>query len=332
MPPILGAALAHVHMPDHGYGSGKSTPILRRLKSFGANTIQLNPFGYQASLAERRIQFDDPTLTRDALVREIQAIHAAGLKVMLAPHIWVNQSATMPWRSQVYYSDEREANQWFESYTKFILHFANIAKETGVAIFSVGVELEAMAKYEGHFRSLIREIRLLGFKGLITYECEAWNAENIRFWDDLDFIGINMYYSYPHEPRGTDDLRFPGLVNFQKKKLAMHAAHASRVGKPLVITEFGYPSHALAISQTSAAPDSIRQRDDMAQKTGFEAFSAAIADLPADTRAVFRGIIVWKYVTTLDSYERRAWEKDFILQEKPAEALIAPLFRKVPGS
>ena len=319
---IRGAALAHVHVRGKGYGSGTSAALLKRLSLHGINLIQLNPFGYQPAVHDRRILFNDATLSDEDLKREIQAVHANGMKVMLAPHIWLDQRHNAPWRSQLDYQNPDEILQWFAAYEKFILHYANIARETKAEIFAVGVELERLAKNADAFRRIIRNVRANGYAGLITYECEAWNAENIAFWDDLDFIGLNMYYAFGAEPRTESDHKFHELVAFQQQKLLFHARHAQRLGKPWIITEFGYPAHDKAISQTSAWPDRMQARDDQAQYIGFRAMEFALTHMKDQAPPQAAGIIFWKYVTTLDSYEAKNYATDFILQGKPAEKVL----------
>ncbi len=321
---IRGTALAHVHIRGKGYGSGISAPLLKDFSHKGINLVQLNPFGYQPSVADRRILFADPTLTDDDLKREIKSIHGNGMKVMLAPHIWLDQHEGAPWRSQLAYQKPGEIAEWFTAYEKFILHYARIARDSKVEVFAIGVELEALAKNANFFRQIIRRILDSGYSGLLTYECEAWNAENIAFWDDLDFIGLNMYYSFEAEPRRENETEFFKLVDFHRQKLAAHAAHARRVGKPWIITEFGYPAHNKAISQTSAWPDRMRVRDDHAQYIGFLAMETALTSLTSDAAS---GIIFWKYVTTLESYEKENYGTDFILQGKPAESVLFRMSR-----
>lgn len=322
LPPIRGAVLGHVHVRGLGYGSADSARVARKLLTHGVNTVQLNPFGYQPAADDRRILFSDPTLTDLDLRTEIRALHAAGLRVMLAPHLWVGDELTPSvWRSQLRYSDPAQAAEWFAAYSRFIRHYARIAREENVAIFAVGVELEGLTVHDGLFRELIAAVRRDGYRGALTYECEAWNAPNIRFWDALDFIGLNFYYSYEREVRRSDPRAFAELTRFLGAKLTQHYDLGTRLGKAVVLTEFGYPSHPLAISRTSSWPSTHATRDDEAQMTGLAAMDAAFRQVghPA-------GAIAWKYVTSLDSYERRAYPTDFTLNDKPAEALLAPLF------
>ena len=318
-----GVALAHVHRRGKGYGSGTSGVLIKDLRARGINLVQLNPFGYQPSPAQRTISFSDPTLTRADLTREIRAIHRAGLSVMLAPHIWIGHDASPAvWRSKLRYTEPHEVAEWFASYRKFILHYARIAIRERVAIFAVGVELEQLTVHVEQFRALIREIRSVGYQGLLTYECEAWNAKNIQFWADLDFVGLNFYYSHSVEAREKNGSDFGSLTKFLAAKLKAHYAHAHSVGRPVVLTEFGYPGHDLAVSKTSAWPSSMSTRDDEAQRTGFAAMRDAlkIAGTP-------HGIVFWKYVTTLDSYERDNYATDFIVQGKPAEQVLTEIVR-----
>ena len=318
-----GIALAHVHARTKGYGSGISRPLLVGLRKRGFNLIQLNPFGYQPSRSVRTISFADPTLRDDDLALEIRAIHGQGMQVMLAPHIWLGQDgAPAVWRSGLQYPDARELDEWFAAYRLFVLHYARIARVEHVAVLAVAVELEQLARHTERFRALIREIRAEGYRGLLTYECEAWNATNIGFWDDLDFIGLNFYYSHSREVRQRDRREFSELSEFLASRLRQHYAHGARIGKPVVLTEFGYPAHDRAISKTSAWPSRMTNRDDEAQRTGFMAMrrALALAGLPG-------GIIFWKYVTTLDSYEKANYPTDFIIQGKPAERVMDEIVR-----
>lgn len=324
---FAGAAVAHVHIRGKGYGSGASKPIIKNLKANGINLIQLNPFGYQPAVADRRILFDDKTLSDADLTQEIRDIHTAGLKAMLAPHLWLDRANNAPWRSQLNYENKSEILEWFDAYEKFILHYARIAQQTQSEVFAVGVELESLAKNADAFRDLIRKIRALGYTGLLTYECEAWNAENIAFWPELDFIGLNMYYSFDAEPRSEKETAFSHLVDFQKDRLAFHARHAARLGLPWVITEFGYPAHQKAISKTSAWPETMRVRDDRAQEIGFLAMEQALVGQVRSGLSQPSGIIFWKYVTTLNSYEQRNYATDFIVESKPAEKIA----RRIAG-
>lgn len=320
--PIRGAALGHVHKRGQGYGSEASARVARGLLAQGVNTVQLNPFGYQPSADVRTIRFDDPTLTDADLRAEIRALHAAGLRVMLAPHLWVGEELTPSvWRSQLRYSDSTTAAEWFAAYTRFILHYARIAREENVAIFAVGVELEGLAVHDAFFRELIAAVRRDGYRGALTYECEAWNAPNIRFWDALDFIGLNFYYSFEREVRRSDPRGFAELVRFLGAKLNRHYELGARLGKPVALTEFGYPSHPFAISRTSSWPATQTGRDDEAQITGLAALDLAMRQVghPA-------GAIAWKYVSSLDSYERQAYPVDFTLNDKPAQAQLQQLF------
>ena len=318
-----GVALAHVHRRGKGYGSGVSNRLLKRLRARGMNLIQLNPFGYQASQQERSISFADPTLTERDLRKEIRAVHALGLKVMLAPHLWLGQEETPHfWRSHLKYTDPHEAAEWFDAYGRFLLHYARIARDERVAVFAVGVELEQLTRHTDRFRALIRQVRALGYRGLLTYECEAWNVKNIKFWNDLDFIGLNFYYSFDREVREADGPEFQKLTEFLSQKLEEHYDFGARIGRPVVLTEFGYPGHHLATSKTSAWPSTMRKQDDEAQRTGFSAMRAAFRKAGKP-----HGIIFWKYVTTLDSYEKKNHATDFILEGKPAEVVMEDMLR-----
>lgn len=313
-----GAALAHVHMPGKGYGTLRDRSIYAHLKSLGINAIQFNPFVYQRSPEEPEFSWDDPTLTQQNLRAEIRYAKAQGFRVMLAPHLWPGGGhPPSVWRSQIDYADVKKRAQWFGGYAKFILEQAQIARDEKVDVFAVGVELEALTRHEAEWRALIRAVKSTGLKSALTYECEAWNAANIRFWDALDFVGLNFYYAYPHAFNADSASDRASLLAFYKEKLLQHEKHARLVGKPLLFAELGFPGHEHAITQTAGWTNRTQKRSDKVQRLGFSTMREAFKSI--DYHA---GVFFWKYVTTLDSYEKRSYDTDFILQGKPAETVI----------
>jgi hypothetical protein len=318
LPRIKGAALAHVHVRGKGYGSLADRSIYRHLKTMDIDAVQFNPFVYQPSTTEPELIDTDHTLTAEDMRDEIRYAKANGFKVMVAPHLWPGGGYPPPvWRSQMDFADRAKLRAWFANYSKFILRQAEVARDAGADIFAVGVELETLARHEAEWRELIGRVRATGLKAKLTYECEAWNAENIKFWDDLDLIGLNFYYAYPaaFNPKSQTDKA--KLVAFYRENLLRHEKHARQIGKPLLFSELGFPGHARAISKTADWTNNQNGRADAIQQLAFASMREAFTSI-----SYFQGIFFWKYVTTLDSYEKHNYDVDFILQGKPAELEI----------
>ncbi len=351
-----GAAVAHVHRRGAGYGSGSTRELYRELKALGYDSVQLNTFAYQPRNQSVNLQWNDPTLTAEDLIREIKAAHAARLTVLLKPHIWVGgwsgDDPDQQWRSKIDFEDGRRLDAWFAEYARFMIPQARIAQEQGVAAFSVGTELVRLThpKNETRWRDLIREVRGV-YSGRLTYACEAWNAKNIPFWDALDAIGLDFYYGYPpktDDPSdsgdGSADPTTDELAVYYRKKLREHFAHAGGLGRPLWLTEIGFPSHDRAIRTPHAWPDPAYAIDSELQSQAYEALRLALAgDIPepqvsdkkaaGDRKPMYpEGMWIWKYTTSLDGYERRNYARGFNMQAKPAERVIRRIFADAPRS
>ncbi len=316
---VKGAVIAHIHNFSHGYGTGVTGELYPRLKKMGYNAVQFNTFAYQPAAKLPYLFDNDPTMSRKRVIAEIRAARAAGLEVMLKPHVWLGRSANPTvWRSHIDYKDPDKVAKWFKSYRKFMTDQVRIAIAGEAEYFVVGTELVSLTKYESHWRDLIRHVRALGYKGKLSYACEAWNAFNIKFWDALDIIGLDFYY-------GTNDKKSTAadLQKVIEEKLRAHLKHAHKLKRSLHLTEVGFPSHGEAFAKPWSWPrGEVRARPDM-QTKAYGAFRRALLKAGKPD-----GIWIWKYVTKPHRYERRGAIKGFIMQGKPAEREIEKILRK----
>lgn len=315
--------VAHVHTFSGGYGSGATAPLYRHLKKLGVTSVQFNSFAYQRGLTGTRLFTSDPTLSADRLAAEIRAARGAGFSVMLKPHIWVGDfdpAGPRLWRNAINFKDPEQRAAWFRAYGDFILEQADIARATEAEFFAVGTELVLMSRFETEWRELIARVRKI-YPGKLTYACEAWNAPNIKFWDALDYIGLDMYYEYKDvDARGA--AAEDRLTAFYAEKLREHYAHARKVDRPIILTEIGFPSHDLAIRKPYSWSGEKSKPAPELQSLAYRAFGRAL-----DRVGPPAGMYVWKYVTQLDSYERENQVLGFIMEKKPAENEIARIYR-----
>ena len=316
-PVIRGATVAHVHQKGKGYGSGISKTLYHRLKKKGYNAIQLNTFAYQKSIKQIRLVWNDPTLTEKDILKEIKLAKSYKFQVMLKPHIWLTESwKPNIWRNQIDYKSKEKIQRWFDEYTKFIKNQVKMAIQSNVDFFVIGTELVKLTKYEKHWRKLIADIREWGYKGKLTYACEAWNAKHIAFWDKLDFIGLDFYYSY----KGSEDDN--DIIDFYSSKLKDHIYHAQDFNLPIMFTEVGFPSHQKAIRNPALWRSNSLKQDNARQKKGYEILRKSMEKVSYPY-----GIWIWKFVTTLDSYESNAYPTGFNVERKPAEEEILKMFK-----
>jgi hypothetical protein len=235
--------------------TGLSTYVPDRLDDFvserGAEWIEFSPYWWMTTKTSSEVHpLGDGGASsagftiRDAdLVTLIALCHSQGLKVFLRPtlefHNWTE------WRGGL-----QPANwqAWFDSYTEFILHYAEIAERTGVEMFTVGVELKNSNGFTDNWRSIIRQVRAV-YHGLLTYSDSELLAglSKIEFWDDLDLISCSGYTaitgSGPYWDTGiapADDPRFSDFVTSIDRAYTQYVLPAhERYGKPVLVAEAG---------------------------------------------------------------------------------------------
>jgi len=70
----------------------------------------------------------------------IEQAHAAGLRVLLVPHLWVERGG---WRGEIEPGDDAAWAVWAKGYTEFVLAWAEVARDARVDLFAVGIELRS---------------------------------------------------------------------------------------------------------------------------------------------------------------------------------------------
>ncbi len=209
-----------------GYDPQSAAPLLDQLKTYGVDSIALVPYGFAES-SRPAIHFPGG-MERTEDIEAITALaHQRGMKVMLKPQLWAR--AGFP--GNIEFPDPRQRAQWFAAYRKYLEYYAAAAAHSHADIFSIGVELAKMTPYEPEWRSLIARAREL-YPGPLVYSAtQGPEFETIRFWDALDYIGLNEYYPLPDDLTTADLVRTVETVQ-------------KRFTRPVLFTEAGFSSYA----------------------------------------------------------------------------------------
>ncbi len=310
-----GMCVAHNYQVSgsKGYGSKTSAATLKELKELGVQWVSLTPFGFMERLDEPKVHPIGNYRageTDERMRLEIRQAKKAGLHVVLKPHLWIVDGK---WRGEIGFDDERAWSQWFDSYEKWMLRYADLAQAEGVDILVVGVELRSMeSKLEGRWRRLIRKARRR-FEGKVTYSANWDDAPSLPWWDALDYIGIQFYPSLASSPR-TDVSVIRSRIDEQLDALGVVSKAR---GKPVLITEVGYRSSPDALIEPHAWPEragKIRV-DHQTQTEGYRALIESIRDRPW-----VAGIYWWKWFT--DPATTEEGPAGFSPRGKPAEAIL----------
>ncbi|MCB9621415.1 MAG: hypothetical protein H6724_18395 [Sandaracinus sp.] len=307
-----------------GYGSEASEELLDHLVAMGANWISITPFGriWALDTPEIEMDFEAPyEVNRQDVKRMIRAARARGLRVLLIPHLWVE---TTGWRGEIDFETPAQWARYQESYRRFVLAWARDAAEAGADALSIGVECKSWSgRFGGYWTRLIGEIRAV-FPGWLTYSANWDEAENVLFWDQLDFVGINAFYPLASEDDATDATyaeRAAALVPSLREL-------AEVLQMPILFVEVGYTTRANAAVQPWLWPDGmegvvIDEREQArALAASFDAF------LPED---FFAGFFVWRYYARLDDVSQEAFW-GFSTHAKMAEPMLVNVFEDRWGS
>lgn len=259
--------------PD-GYDSERIARLLDELKKFSVTAVALVPYGFSGP-GSGTVQFGGGNTMEgdDAIAAVASQAHQRGMRVFLKPQLWVGRG----YPGDLEYPEAGLRARWFGQYGTFVDHYAALATRVRADLFAVGVEFGKLSQYEREWRELIARARR-GYAGPLTYAANFGpEFEGIRFWDAVDYIGLNNYYPLP------DDLKTDEIV-------ARVEAVERRFGKPVIFTEAGFPSVEGANREPWAEPNRALSPD--AQARCYEAVFRAFYRKPW-----FQGMYWWKVGT-----------------------------------
>jgi len=281
--------------------------------NLNANYAAVMPFGFIRDLEHPEVIFDNERQwfgeTREGVKQYIEALKKQHIKIMMKPQIWV-------WRGEftglIKMKTEDEWQQLENTYSNFILEYAQVAQETRVELFCIGTELENFVVNRPEFWiQLISKLRMV-YKGKLTYAAN-WNEyKNVSFWGQLDYIGIDAYFPLSDKQTPTvEDCKEGWQVHKTEIK-----AYSDRFDKPIIFTEFGYRS----IDFTAKAPwKTDRDKDLVNLDAQLNATKALFEEFWNEKW--FAGGFIWKW---FHNHEKAGGDDDnqFTPQNKPVEEIV----------
>jgi len=265
------------------YSGPKAAEALETAQAAGTDLIALAPTSYMANASANEVAVDPgKTPTDDSVLDAATKAHALGMEVAIKPHVDVLDGT---FRGEIHPS---EPEAWFRSYRHLVDRYAGLARQARAEVLVIGTELTSMTddrSDEAAWRDLIAGARER-FDGRITFAANwVQGAEQITFWDALDYIGIDAYM--PLKTRDETDPGVDALVAAWHPHIDGMRALNERWGKPVLFTELGYESRlgtAARVGQGSAAIDQEPQAN------AYEAAFLSLSPLPW-----FAGIWWWEW-------------------------------------
>jgi uncharacterized membrane protein len=309
--------ITHVSWWFDEYDSAAGETSRAALRDTGANWMGLLVTWYQQDASSNVIaRHPDPNKDHtDARVRTaIRDARGRGLQVMLKPHV---DALNGQWRGDF---NPSNPTAWFQSYTQFALHYAQIAQEEGVELYCMGTEFRTISGAANRDRwiAVINAIRNV-YDGPLTYAANATfpadEFTSVSFWDQLELIGLDGYFNLTDQNNPTLSQLISAWTSnrFGENIVAAVQNFANSRQKPLIFTEIGYKSTDGTNREPwnfglSGALDTAEQRD--CYEAAFTVWS--------QQSSWMRGFFWWNWTVPPPP----ANDGDYNPRGKPAEAVL----------
>ncbi len=220
--------------------AGKAS--IDQLAASGANYATFIIPYYQSTIYSHDIQRGYDTPSDTTLRAAIAYAKSKGLRVMLKPHL---EPKTGQWRAHIKPTDR---SAWYKAYGDMLVHYGKLAQASGAWRFCLGAELVNMTSSRVNpdntvrWQAMIQRVRAI-YSGRLTYSAQRpgtmGELETIRFWGQLNYIGISGYF-----PLNVDG--DPTVTKLKARWAYWERYHIrpvqQRYGKNVIFTEIGYRS------------------------------------------------------------------------------------------
>jgi hypothetical protein len=254
----------------------------------------------------------------EGVLETIRRAKEKELKILLKPHVWVRGQG---WTGDFMLQNESDWKAWERNYEEYILHFARLADSLDIEAFCIGLEYKNAVKERHEFwRELITKTRK-HYRGKITYAANWDNYQNVPFWDQLDFIGLNAYF--PLSQESTPNLST--LKSAWAEKKILLSAFSKKYKKKIVFTEYGYRS----IDKGAGNQWELESHREYQGESNLEIQSRAYIALFESVwhEPWFGGGFLWKWYSQMP-FEMNVTDTDYTPQNKPTVQVISNWYKK----
>jgi hypothetical protein len=279
---------------------------ITQITDIGSNWISQTPFGWMSSYDSPEVVLNSDRAwwgeTDKGIIHTANLARASNVSTMLKPHIWMRRSDNK-WRSDIAMNSKEEWDRWFESYGNWILHYAYLAEEYDIEALCIGTELYQTTKHFPHkWKKIIADIRKV-YSGKLIYAANWYKEyEEITFWDDLDYIGIQAYFPLSkNESPSPKEL----MKSWSKHKKVLKKL-SKKYNKKIVFTEIGYKNTADAATEPWTWPQDMDHDVKICEETQANCYHALFESMWKEPW--FDGLFIWKWFHSthhhhdLDSY------------------------------
>jgi len=232
----------------------------------GADAVSLVVDARQENFQSNYMYIDIRMTMNDAQLTEIiRHAKAKHLRVILMPIVLLDDpNDSEHWRGTL---EPKDWKAWFENYRDLLRHYAYIAQNNGVDLLVVGSELVSSEEHVDEWVDTIKAVREI-YHGQLTYSSNWDRYFKVKFWNYLDLVGMNSYWTLGQDHNVPVD-QIKGNWNKIQRDIFLFLA---KVHKPMILLEAGWCS----LSNSAKDPWDYTQKsldaDDDLQKRLYEGF------------------------------------------------------------
>lgn len=285
-----------------------------RMLATGTEWVALVPVWYQRDKRATAIAPDPDKTASDRAVRKvIRYLHEKGAKVMLKPYIDADDGT---WRANF---EPKSTAAWFNSYRRFLNHYADMAAEEDVELLCVGVEYKWCDTDEYDYWEAVIDSARSRYGGELAYAAHWKNYRDVCLWNLVDYVGVNTYFPLSDE----DDVSLSELIktwDYHLGRMESWRWDARLTDKQVILTEVGYQSRPECWK--TPAFTSEKRADARAQEICYKALFMA-----APKRPWLAGIYIWCW----DNWSPNSGgpkDNKWTPKGKPAETVVSEYYKK----
>ncbi|MBR6172524.1 MAG: hypothetical protein IKQ49_05070 [Eubacterium sp.] len=287
---------------------------MERLAGNGLDWICLTVNAWQETFYSTRIfSLYGMTQTDAEVEHAVKKAKSLGLKVCLKPMVNCLDRA---WRARISFPTEEGTtywDDWFRSYTRFMVYYASMAEKLGCEMLCTGCEMAGMDGQSARCRKMIAAVREV-YNGLLMHNINHGDEDRFDWLDAVDVIGVSGYYPVTDaEHTGIEAMRErwkPAVTRLER----LH----ERFKRPVMFAEIGVRNE----QGCTAYPWDFHDRpekciDEQEQADFYETAMEATWDIPW-----FAGYFWWDWKAVLPPVEKARENRDFTVYGKKAEQTL----------
>jgi hypothetical protein len=306
------------------YRTPEAVSSIEKLKKAGNEWICIAFIVMQEKFSSTRINFDYRYTVKDRDVEfAVNKAHELGMKVCLKPVVNCEDGV---WRAEINFPDVNMYgkdvywNEWFEHYTAFINHYAEMAEYTKCEMFCIGCEMVSSERKENKWRKLIKQTRDI-YKGLIVYNANHGSEDNVKWFDAVDYIGTSAYYPVAKKGGETEENMFKAWQSVKERVKAI----SEKWNKKIIFIEIGCRSaKGCAVIPWDFTHEKYPYDEDE-QANFYNSCMRAFFNEPW-----FAGFFWWEWTTKVYNAGEAKNDRSFNVYGKKAEKVLKSWYAKLP--